>query len=777
MLCSTDIDTSTSCATPATLPAGQYSVVAVFIPTPGSPYAGSTSAAKTLTVAKAAPTVNATIDGDPSSASHPYGVASTLAVTGLAADATGTVTFSYTDVSGTHTLCSGAVANGGVSCATSATLPAGSYAITTAYSGDANYAAATGDALELTVTQAEPTVSITAPAQTVYGQPFTVALGDELPADATGTVKITDQDGTLLCTVTLPARDCEVTAVLPVRAGGYQLTPTYSGDANHTPATGSPVTVAVTAQTSTLTAKVNGSATATTTYGTAATLTASGLPAGATGLVTFTYVDGDGVTQTLCSDNVGADGTVSCDGPAALGAGEYEITAVYEGDANHEPTTSAAVTLTVQPAGTGVVVEQPAGAVFGTATTVTAGSIPAGAGGTLTFRYEDADGVSHDICTVTLPTTSCELPADLPAGTYPVTVQYSGDADHAGSTSPAVDVVVAKQPSDVQFAPGAPTTTVHGTSATLPVTGLPDGATGTVRLVALGAGGAETVLCEITLPATSCALPADLAGGTYTIVPRYLGDANHEPSQGAALTFTVTPGTTPLGVTVAENKPVWGGAVTLTATELPTGATGTVTFREGTTVLCTVNLPTRTCATSVLKPGEHTVTASYSGDASYAPAVAETTTTVSIISTVDPKPEPSTPTTSKITWPATPGAAGYRIIVSTSPDFSNPVPGWNGRGVLGSETSIDISGLDPNTTYYFRVVGVDADGVVLSTHDGRIITAAVPAATGPGSGLASTGVNGAAGLLGGVGMLVAGAALVLLRSRRRRADGTGETTA
>nr|WP_281360946.1 Ig-like domain repeat protein [Schumannella luteola] len=777
VLCRTDIDTSTSCATPATLPAGEYSVVAVFIPTPGSPYAGSTSAAKTLTVAKAAPTVNATVDGDPASASHPYGVASTLAVTGLPADATGTITFTYTDASGSHTLCSGPVTNGGVSCATVATLPAGSYAITASYSGDANYAAATGNALELTVTQAEPTVTITAPAQSEYGQPFTVTLGDELPTDATGTVKITDQDGTLLCTVTLPARSCEITAVLPVRAGGYQLTPTYSGDANHTPATGSPVTVTVTEQATSLTAKANGSDAATTTYGTAATLSASGLPAGATGLVSFTYVDGDGVTRTLCSENVGADGTVSCTGPAALGAGEYDITAVYEGDANHQPTTSPAVTLTVQPAGTGVVVEQPSGAVFGTATTVTAGNIPDGASGQLTFRYTDADGVSHDICTVSLPTRECELPADLPAGTYPVTVQYSGDADHAGSTSPAVNVVVAKQPTDVQFASDAPTTAVYGTAATLPVTGLPTGATGEVDVIAIGAGGAETVLCRITLPATSCATPTDLPGGTYTIVPRYLGDANHEASQGAALTFTVTPSTTPLGVTVAENKPVWGGAVTLTATELPAAATGTVTFREGTTVLCTVNLPTRSCQTSVLKPGEHTVTASYSGDASFAPAAAETTTTVSIISTVDPQPEPSTTSTSKITWPATPGAAGYRVIVSTSPDFSNPIPGWNGRGVAGTETSIDITDLDPSTKYYFRVVGVDADGVVLSTHDGIIVTAATPPATGPGSGLAATGVNGLAGLLGGLGMLAAGAALVLLRLRRRRADDEGGATA
>ena len=48
------------------------------------------------------------------------------------------------------------------------------------------------------------------------------------------------------------------------------------------------------------------------------------------------------------------------------------------------------------------------------------------------------------------------------------------------------------------------------------------------------------------------------------------------------------------------------------------------------------------------------------------------------------------------------GATNYRLDVSTSNSFTNYVPGYNNLDV-GNTTSYPVTGLSPNTTYYYRV--------------------------------------------------------------------------
>jgi hypothetical protein len=71
-----------------------------------------------------------------------------------------------------------------------------------------------------------------------------------------------------------------------------------------------------------------------------------------------------------------------------------------------------------------------------------------------------------------------------------------------------------------------------------------------------------------------------------------------------------------------------GTPVTLTAT-VPNGATGTVTFDDGTTVIGVVTIPTTTpsasgipvtLVTTSLGPGTHSITAVFSGYANFPPA-------------------------------------------------------------------------------------------------------------------------------------------------------------
>ena len=53
-------------------------------------------------------------------------------------------------------------------------------------------------------------------------------------------------------------------------------------------------------------------------------------------------------------------------------------------------------------------------------------------------------------------------------------------------------------------------------------------------------------------------------------------------------------------------------------------------------------------------------------------------------------------------WTKVSGANGYRVDVSTSPDFQSFVPGYNNKDV-GNVTSLTVTGLNVNTKYYVRV--------------------------------------------------------------------------
>lgn len=58
-------------------------------------------------------------------------------------------------------------------------------------------------------------------------------------------------------------------------------------------------------------------------------------------------------------------------------------------------------------------------------------------------------------------------------------------------------------------------------------------------------------------------------------------------------------------------------------------------------------------------------------------------------------------------WGSLTGATSYRLDVSTSSTFASFVTGYNDLNV-GNVSSYNVSGLNPNTTYYYRVRGVNA---------------------------------------------------------------------
>jgi Bacterial Ig-like domain (group 3) len=122
-------------------------------------------------------------------------------------------------------------------------------------------------------------------------------------------------------------------------------------------------------------------------------------------------------------------------------------------------------------------------------------------------------------------------------------------------------------------------------------------------------------VCSSLLPASFLACFPCL---THSITATYSGDSNDNAAISSTLSYVVSKATPAITLISSLNPSTYGTAVTFTAT-LPSSATGTVTFKDGTTTLDTATL-TRgqtTYKTSTLAKGTHSITAVYSGDPNY----------------------------------------------------------------------------------------------------------------------------------------------------------------
>ena len=305
---------------------------------------GDDRARAVLTVTKVPTAI--TVTAAPADAA--YGDPVTLSVTGPeqsdgVAAPTGTITFRE----GATVLCSVELPD--TSCVTTA-LRAGPHTVTAGYSGDERYAASTSVSVDLTIRRASTTIGTGTPGPGTGdpddgGDPdttVTVTHGEtttldtpNVPEDATGTIDYVTEDGTVLCSATLPETSCAIPDDLP--GGTYRVHARYNGDDDHEPAEGTAFDLVVAPQPTVL----QGASDATrVTVGTRVRLSVAGLPAGATGTVTFTAADG----TVLCTAEVQEDGTASCTSDA-LPIGSNVVTAAYGGDASFAPTTT---TVTVE---------------------------------------------------------------------------------------------------------------------------------------------------------------------------------------------------------------------------------------------------------------------------------------------------------------------------------------------------------------------------------------------------------------------------------------------
>src|SRR5262249_28138898 len=226
--------------------------------------------------------------------------------------------------------CTGTVAAG--QCSLTFTS-AGARSLTATYAGDSTFNGSASAAEAHQVNRADTATTITSdnPDPSTVGQPVTVkySVAATAPGAGTPTGNVTVGDGTISCTGTVGAGQCDLTFA---SAGAKSLTATYTGDSNFNASTsaGEPHTVTGVATTTTIASDTPDPSlvgqSVTVQYSVAS---ASGTP---TGNVTV------------------SDGTISCTGTVAGGqcsltfasAGAKSLTATYAGDSTFSGSTSAA---------------------------------------------------------------------------------------------------------------------------------------------------------------------------------------------------------------------------------------------------------------------------------------------------------------------------------------------------------------------------------------------------------------------------------------------------
>ena len=620
--------TDTASISISNLPAGVSSLTAQY--GGNTDYNGSTSAVLTQTVNKVASAASLSASPNPATAGASVTLTATVTpASGFGTPPTGTVTFLNNGVSiGTGTLNIYEQA----SVTVAAGFTPGTFSLTVQYGGDGTYSGVTSAAVTETVNKATPTVSVASsanPSSSGQSVTFTATVtppsGNSLKPGGT----VTFYDGsTSLGTGTVNTSGQATLATSALSAGNHSITAGYGGDGNFNTATSS-----------VLTQTVNAAATAT------VTLTSSSSTSQAGQSVTFTAtVSGNRSTTPTGtvtfydgSTSLGT-GTVNSSGQATfttstLSVGTHTIKAAYSGDSTYPAANSATLTQTVTTATVTVsLTSSNDPSLVGQSVTFTATVTPPSGNslkpsGTVTFY----DG-STSLGTGTINTSGQATFATsaLSAGSHSITAKYAGDSNFNTATSPVLTQTVNAAATATVTLTSSSSTSEAGQSVTFTATVSGNGSTTPTGTVTFYDGSTSLGTGTVNSSGQATFTTSTLSVGTHTIKAAYSGDSTYPAANSATLTQTVTAATVNISLTSSNNPSLVGQSVTFTAVISPTASgtptpSGSVTFKDGSTVLATVAVTNvsgqyiATYTTSSLTLGSHTITASYN-DPNYTPA-------------------------------------------------------------------------------------------------------------------------------------------------------------
>ena len=473
-----------------------------------------------------------------------------------------------------------AVVTGAPVLATSATTtsPKGSYPITVALGSltAANYSFSPVNGT-LGIDMATQTIAFPAPAPRIYGDAsFTLsaAASSGLPVSFTSSnPAVAVVSGTTTTFVTI------------MSAGTATITATQAGDAD----TYAPAVVVQTL--------IVAKATVTVTADNANRAFGSANPA-----FTFTY---NGFVNNETAELVGGAPSFTTSATIASPAGSYPIIP-------SSGTLSAANYSFSFVPGTLTVVPTTQTITFGPLSARTYGDADFGPGASassgLPVLY-----TSSDLSVATIVGSSIHI---LSAGTATITASQSGNANYLAATVVSRVLTINRLLTSTMLASDKNPSAVNG-YVTFSAAVNAAGATGTVTFK----DGVNTLSTVTLSGGTAIYTTAALVLGQHSVSASYNGDGNFLPSTSPVLVQTTVQFASTTSLSSSANPAAYSGSVTFTAAVSGAGATGTVTFLDNGIALPsgTVALTNGTAVytTSALGAGTHTITAPYSGDASY----------------------------------------------------------------------------------------------------------------------------------------------------------------
>ncbi len=468
-----------------------------------------TSAAISQTVNQASTTTSLTSGQNPSNIGAPV----TLTAIVTPSNATGAVQF----FNGSTLLGLATVSVGEAQLTTTA-LPAGTYSLTAAYKGDANYTASTSAALLQTVNKTVTTTTLISSwnPSLVGGAVTVTAL--VTPGIGTGSVQFFD-GSTVLGTGTLSNGSASFTTAA-LAHGPHSITAVYGGDGSYTGSTSAALSQSVKSLVGLDVVVSPTPALA----GRPITIRAT-MNAAATGIVTFS--DGSTVLATVPVRSGAASYSTF------LTAGVHMLSIGYSGDANFmsagtsfpqvvQAVSSIRMTSSLNPS------------IVGQAVTFTAMVTPSTATGTVQFL----DLGQVPIGTATLSSGLAVFStSSLNAGTYSLTASYAGDAkDTPASSATLMQTVKPKSAASVSLTSSVDPSLV-GQTVMFTAHLTPSTATGTIQFL-----DGTTVIGTVAVNSGAAAFPtSQLTQGSHSITASYSGDARYMAATSAILIQTVTP--------------------------------------------------------------------------------------------------------------------------------------------------------------------------------------------------------------------------------------------
>lgn len=627
---------------------------------------------------------------------------------------------------------------GGTAVVPVADLSVGAHSVTATYVPDGDLSASTG-ALQLAILQQESTTSLQvdpAGGSSALGVPVTLTATvrnahDISAAAPTGTVSFRS-GGDEVATAEIVDGVAVATGVL-LHGGLHALAAQYDGDVGFTGSTSASVAHAVQSGTDVVLAGPSSI-----TYGAPLSFDVSVAAIGAGGPVATGVVDlvartADGLDSRSLGWSTLEDGRATIDATHRLAPGEYDITAAYRGDDDHEAAASAATRLSVLAAATDLTLTGPgaptvAGEPARFTATITAEGTPADPAGQVQLLVD-----GRVLATSTLVDGSAVLvTVDLAVAAEPqvVTAAFVPDVGFLASTSTGLEHQVVRSSTTTHLT--APASSVAGEALELvaevsPVAPAVATPAGSVRFTADGVTLGVVALAD----GTAVLEVSDLDIGEVAVSASFLETTEREGSTSLDVLHQVRRASTSVRLESSLAAPVHGQGLVLTATvavEAPGSGipTGTVTFTDGGTELGRADVVDGVASLPVLQlpAGDRELEAAYEGDARFRASDGALELSVA-------KPMPVVTITSITPSPSPWGAEVTVTATVVSPTGSDPTGrvelAWGSSGnIVGESQLVDgtatfaVDTLFGDSVLFARYLGDDDHHEAYSATDGSL---------------------------------------------------------